>query len=129
VTDGSDRADRQRFGYRRVSFGGDRYADHRRLPTNGTTVALSLAPARNVPMLGHEPFRVVTPLARFDTTPSRPSSQALANTTLGGERFAEQNSAGASHEPIERLPDRVLAQGQIDQGTGGLIRADDARLR
>ena len=45
-------------------------------------------------------------------TASRPSLHALANTTaLGGQRFAEQDSADAVDEPHERVPrlDRTQA--------------------
>ena len=41
-------------------------------------------------------------------TSSRPSLHALANTTaLGGQRFAEQDSADAVDEPHERVPPRL----------------------
>ena len=51
-------------------------------------------------------------LSRFDTLPSRPSSHG----------FGEHHSAFFGETGL-------LAQGQIDQGTGGPIRADNARLK
>jgi hypothetical protein len=51
-------------------------------------------------------------LSRFDTLPSRPSSHG----------FGEHHSAFFGETGL-------LAEGQIDQGTGGPIRADNARLK
>ena len=74
-------------------------------------------------MLGHEPFRVVTPPGslRHNALKAEFAGLGERDCALGGERFAEQNSADTANEPLERLPtlfDRALAQGQIDPGNG-----------